>query len=130
MAGESANSVQRAENIANPMNTSESINSRALLVSSTENLLSTLVALSPPQQAETLYQEADEHLSCAIEWLTLELRAAQARDGVFQNAVNDMIQKLIARDFALKRNMDNLRLILNITYVCPSGRCRDWLDMR
>ena len=39
LAGESANSVRRAENIANPINTSESINSRALLVRSTEDLL-------------------------------------------------------------------------------------------
>ena len=114
LAGESANSVQRAENIANPMNTSESINSRALLVSSTEDLLSTWEALSPPQRAETLHQEAGEHLSRVLEWLTLELRAAQAQDGAFQNAANDMIQELIARDFTLKSNMDNLRFILNI----------------
>ena len=114
LAGESANSVRRAEDIANPMNTSESINSRALLVSSTEDLLSTWEALSPPQRAEMLYQEAGEHLSRVLEWLTLEVRAAQAQDGAFQNAANDMIQELIAWDFTLKRNMDNLRFVLNI----------------
>ena len=83
LAGESANSVQRAENIANPMNTSESINNRVLLVSSTEDLFSTWEALSLPQRAETLHQEAGEHLSRVLEWLTLELRAVQAQDGAF-----------------------------------------------
>jgi len=83
LAGESANSVQQAENIANPLNTSKSIRSRVLLVNSTEDLLSTSGALSPPQQAETPHQEAGEHLSRVLEWLTLELLAAQAQDGAF-----------------------------------------------
>ncbi|CUV02010.1 hypothetical protein MGWOODY_Clf833 [hydrothermal vent metagenome] len=40
LAGESANSVQWAENIANPLNASESISNRDLLVNPTEDLLS------------------------------------------------------------------------------------------
>ncbi|MED5588969.1 MAG: hypothetical protein VX581_09000 [Chloroflexota bacterium] len=69
-------------------------------------------------------------MSRVLEWLTLELLAAQAQDGAFKNASNDIIQELIARDFSLKRNMHNLRFIFNITFVYPSGGCRGWFDMR
>ena len=109
LAGESANSVQWAENIANPLNASESISNRDLLVNPTEDLLiNSRCFISTPKRAETLHQESGEHLSRVLEWLTLELRAAQAQDGAFENPANDMIQELIARDFTMKRNIDNL----------------------
>jgi hypothetical protein len=114
LAAESANSEQRALNIATQMFVSEEINASAALVRSTQELVDALQKLSPPEQALELHQQAEEHLGRVLEWLTLELRAAEAQDNVPLNAANAMIPELGARDFTLKRNMSNLRFIYHL----------------
>ena len=114
LAAESANSMQRAQNIGTPMTANEAISSRAALVRSTEELIEALQALSPPERAQSLHQEAEDHLGRVLDWLTLELQAAENQNNTPQNAANDMIPELTARDFTLKRNISNLKFVFNI----------------
>jgi len=114
LATESAISEQRAENIATPMFAQESISSRAALVQSTEELVAALQLLSPPERAQELHQQAEDHLGRVLEWLSLELLASQTRDSVPLRAANDMIPELRARNFTLKRNLSNLKFIYNL----------------
>ena len=114
LAAESINSEQRAQNIGTSMTAEESVNSRAALVRSTEELIGGLQILSPPERAQELHQQAEEHLGRVLEWLTLELRAAETQNNSPLNAANAMIPELRARDFTLKRNLSNLRFIFNL----------------
>jgi len=114
LATESAISEQRAENIATPMFAQESISSRAALVQSTEELVAALQLLSPPERAQELHQQAEDHLGRVLEWLSLELLASQTPDNVPLRAANDMIPELRARNFTLKRNLSNLKFIYNL----------------
>ena len=114
LAVETANSEQRARNIGTPETAEESIRSRAALVKSTEELVDALQALSPPERAQALHQEAGDTLGRVLVWLTLELQSAETRDNSPLNAANDMIPELSARDFTLKRNISNLKFLFNI----------------
>ncbi len=114
LATESANSDQRAENFATPMFVSEEISASAALVQSTKILIDALQRLSPPERALELHQEAVENLGRVLEWLTLELQAAETRDNVSVRAANAMIPEINARGFTLKRNLSNLKFIFNI----------------
>ena len=114
LATESANSEQRAENFATPLFISEEISASAALVQSTEGLIDTLQMQSPPERALELHQEAEENLGRVLEWLTLELQAAETRDNVSVRAANAMIPEINARGFTLKRNLSKLKFIFNI----------------
>lgn len=114
LAAESANSEQRAENLNTSMTAGESVSSRAALVRSTEELIDSLHSLSPPDRAQSLHDEAEEHFGRVLVWLTLELQAAEAQDNTPLIAANAMIPELRARDFTLKRNLSNLQFIFNI----------------
>ncbi|MCH9017682.1 MAG: hypothetical protein IIB89_07990, partial [Chloroflexi bacterium] len=114
LAAESANSEQRAENLNTSMTAGESVSSRAALVRSTEELIDSLHSLSPPDRAQSLHDEAEEHFGRILVWLTLELQAAETQDNTPLKAANAMIPELRARDFTLKRNLSNLQFIFNI----------------
>jgi|TARA_B100000586_G_scaffold217832_1_gene164857 hypothetical protein len=58
LAAETANSQQRTANLGASTAANESISSRATLVHSTEELVDTLQALTPPEQALFIHQEA------------------------------------------------------------------------
>jgi hypothetical protein len=114
LATESENSERRARNLGTSMTNQESISSSAALVQSTEELVAALQRLSPPERAQELHQQAEDHLGRVLVWLSLELQASQTRDNVPLLAANDMIPELSARDFTLKRNLSNLRFIYNL----------------
>ena len=115
LAVEAANSSQRALNIGTPMSLSEAVASRAALVSSTEELINRLQELSPPARAHALHEEAEEHLGRVLDWLTLELQAAEERNNSPLVRANAMIPELSARSFNLNRNISNLEFVFNIS---------------
>lgn len=114
LAAETANSNQRAENLSRQMNANESIRSRAVLASTAKDLLDSLNFLNPPEKALALHQETQEHLSRVLDWLTLELRAAEDRDNTLLAMANDMIPELTARNFNLSRNLASLKFVFNL----------------
>ncbi len=113
-ASEAANSNQRSVNIGTEMFLSESIAARADLVSSTEQLVVSLEEISPPARAKAVHQGAKVHLGRVLDWLTLELRAAEQQNNAPLTLANAMIPELSARDFNLKGNISNLKFIFNI----------------
>ena len=107
--------LERRENdISTPMSAPESAISRASLVDSTKALVDGLQALSPPEVALALHQEAEEYLGRVLEWLTLELQHAEDRDDSKRVAANAMIPEIDAREFLLNRNKSNLKFHLNL----------------
>ena len=105
---------QRALDINMPKSANETVASRRFLVRSPEALIDGLQRLSPPEGALVLHQEAEESFGRALDWLTLELQAAEAMDNSKVVAANAMIPEINARDFTLKRNLSNLQFILNL----------------
>ncbi len=114
LAAETANSNQRAENLGKQMSANEAIRSRAVLASTAKDLLDSLNLLNPPDKALALHLEAQEHLSRVLDWLTLELRAAEDRDNTLLAMANDMIPELTARNFNLNRNFASLKFVFNL----------------
>ena len=116
LAAETANSNQRAENLGRRMTARESIRIRAILASTANDLKNSLNELTPPVRAEALHQEAQEHLARVLDWLTLELRAAEDRDNNLLARANDMIPELTARNFNLNRSIANLNFVFNLPF--------------
>ena len=114
LAAETANSEQRAQNLGTPMTANESVTSRAALVRFTEELIEALQGLSPPERAQSLHQEVEDHLGRVLVWLSLELEAAENQNNTPLMRANDMIPELAARDFTLKRNLSSLKFVFNI----------------
>ena len=114
LAAEAANSDQRVVNINTEMTFSEATAARASLVSSTEGLVASLQELSPPARAEAVHQEAQEHLGRVLDWLSLELQAAEQQSNSLLAQANAMIPELTARNFNLNRNISNVEFIFNI----------------
>ena len=94
--------------------TNEAIRSRAVLASTAKDLWDSLNLLNPPDKALALHLEAQEHLSRVLDWLTLELRAAEDRDNTLLAMANDMIPELTARNFNLNRNFASLKFVFNL----------------
>lgn len=114
LTAETANSNQRAENLTRQMTANESIRSRAVLASTAKDLLDSVNLLNPPEKALALHQESQEHLSRVLDWLTLELRAAEDRDNNLLAMANDMIPELTARNFNMNRNLASLKFVFNL----------------
>ena len=114
LTAETANSHLRAQNLQASMTYEETVNSHAFLVRSTEALIQDLQALSPPERAQALHQEIEEHFGRVLVWLSLELQAAEAFDNGLLIAANNTIPEINACDLNVKRNLSNLEFVLNL----------------
>ncbi|NQW22879.1 MAG: hypothetical protein HQ475_05480 [SAR202 cluster bacterium] len=105
---------QRSKNLAIPASSSEASISRIQLVRSTEAAIDGLQALSPPDGAAALHQEAEEYFGRILVWLTLEFQHADTRDDIKRVQANLMIPEIDARELLLKRNLSNLQFVLHL----------------
>lgn len=105
---------QRSQDLSANLPASEASIRRVARLTSTEALLDRIRSLSLPERTSDLHQETVDYLSRVLEWLTLEFKHADTLDDSYRIAGNAMIPEIDARDFTLKRNLSNLKFILNL----------------
>jgi hypothetical protein len=105
---------QRSQDLSANLPASEASIRRVARLTSTEALLDRIRSLSLPERTSDLHQETVDYLSRVLEWLTLEFKYADTLDDSYRIAGNAMIPEIDARDFTLKRNLSNLKFILNL----------------
>lgn len=105
---------QRSQNLAIPASSGDASISRIQLVRSMEAAINGLQALSPPDGAAALHQEAKEYFGRILDWLTLEFEHADTRDDIKRFQANLMIPEIDARELLFQRNLSNLQFVLHL----------------